>query len=231
MEAKWQLDNLLNGMTANAFKLGTVLFQGWFWARPSGCMTIYRGQDGDVDFDSIQAVMDIDDEQIDIGNQFLPANSIWHYVRCQVSGCGLEGEGSPPCIVRINANGDMYGNMPNVPLPLEARQIAGGKIELKWRYSTINQEVMPTGFNIYMNSGSGFDYTTSIDTVDYDMGRAGEFTWLSDVLTNGQLYRFIVRSDNATEDETTNTASVAVTADSAGPPAITGITATWQEDE
>ena len=229
MEAEWQADILFNGMTANAFKLGTVLSLGWFWMRPSGCMTIYRGQDGDIDFDTLLAVMDSSDEQIAIGNQYLPANSVWHYVRCVVSGCGLMGDNSDPCVVKIDENGDMFGKMPNTPLLLRAEKEASGKIRLRWRYSAIDQETAPTGFNVYIDTGSGFDYDNPIDTVAYDLGKDGEFTWLSAALTNGQLYRFIVRSGHVNEAETRNTAFVAAIADSAGPSAITGITSTWEE--
>lgn len=230
MESKF-FNSIFEGDSPAGVMLGMGLTGGEFWARPSGCMTIYRGQDGDVDYDSIQAVMDIDDESIAISNQFLPPNTIWGYVRCQVGGCGLESEGSPACIVRIDENGDMLGDMPNVPMPLEAQLVAGGKVRLRWRYSPINHEIAPTRFNVYMDSGSGFDYVNPVDSVEYDLGKAGEFTWLSAELNDGQRYRFIVRSDNTTEAETRNTAFVSIIADSVGPPAITAITATWQEDE
>jgi len=229
MESKF-FSGIFEGDSPAGVMLGMGLTGGEFWPRPSDCMTVYRGQDGDVDFDSIQEVMEIDDEQIAIGNQMLPANSIWHYIRCQVGGCGLESDASPACIVRIDENGDMFGDMPNIPIPLEAQQVAGGKIRLRWRYSPIDQEIAPTSFNIYMDSGSGFDYGNPIDSVNYDLGKAGEFTWLSGALAHGQLYRFIVRSDHVTEAETRNTTFVAAVADSSGPPAITAITASWQED-
>jgi len=42
-KAFWRREALFNGATAAAFKLGTVLTQGWFWVRRSGCAAVYRG--------------------------------------------------------------------------------------------------------------------------------------------------------------------------------------------
>ena len=222
METKF-FSGLFEGDSPNGVKLGMGLTGGDFWPRTNMCHTVYRGQDGDLDSTGVLAVMELEDELVAINNQFLPPNTIWHFVRCQASDCGLESDPSPICIVRIDENGDMIGDMPNLPIPLFAQQVAGGKLRLRWRYSPTNQEIAPTSFKVYMDSGSGFDYGTPVDTVSYDLGKAGEFDWLSPALTHGHLYRFVVRSDHASEAETRNTQFVSAIADSVGPPAITGI--------
>jgi hypothetical protein len=192
METKFLKDALFGGMTSNAFKLGTVLSLGWFWQREAGCHDVYRGQDGVLDYDQVQAVMNLDDTQVSIPGQELPANTIWYYVRRQVSHCGLESDDSSVCIVMLDENGDMVGNYPNAPTDLTAQGMAGGKIKLRWRYSSIGQVVPPTGFMIYMDSGDGFDFDNPIAAVPYTGGY--EFSWESEALTHGQLYSFCVRS-------------------------------------
>ena len=181
-----------------------------------------------MDYENVQAVMDLDDSDVTIPGQALPAGTIWHYVRRQVSDCGLESPDSDAIIVIIDSGGDMIGLTPNIPTSLEAEQVAGGKIKIKWRYSRLNQEITPTGFRMYIDSGSGFDFDTPDATVAYGLGGNGEFEWESDALGDGQSYRFCVRS-YATGGETQNTNYVAETADSSGPDAATGLLASWEE--
>lgn len=229
MEAKWLKDPLFGGMTSNAFKLGTVLSLGWFWMRVAGCHCIYRGQDGNFDYNSIAAVMSLGDSQVSVFGQSLPPGTIWHYIRRQVSGCGLEGGNSPACVVIIDSNGDMIGNAPNPPLSVTAEGLAGGKIKLLWRYTPVAEEITPTGFYIYMDSGEGFNFDSPDATVLYGLGGTGEFAWTSDALTNGQLYRFCIRSYRTGAGESQNTDFVSAVADSVGPDAITNLQASWEQ--
>jgi len=193
------------------------------------CHRIYRGQDGNLDYDNLVAVMDLTDSQISIPDQVLPANTTWHYIRRQASGCGLESDDSPICEVVIDSAGDMIGDTPNPPLDLAIEQLSGGKLRLRWRYTRLAEEIAPTGFNIYMDSGSGFNFETPTATMSYGIGGSGEFQWTSDALVHGQLYRFCVQSYRTGAGETQNTDFVAARADSVGPDAITGLRATWQE--
>jgi len=229
MESRFLKDALFAGMTANAFKLGTVLTLGWFWQRTSGCYTVYAGQDGNFDYDAIQAVMELADSQVTINNQVLPANTIWHYTHRQVSGCGLESADSEPCVIRIASDGDMIANTPNAPQSLTAETVAGGKIKLRWRYTKLSEEISPTGFKIYIDSGSGFNFASPDATIAYGSGGIGEFNWTSDALSDGQMYKFCVRSYTTAAGETQNTDYVCAVADSQGPAAITGLLTSWQE--
>ena len=62
METKFLKAALFGGMTADAFKLGTVLSLGWFWLRTAGCHIIYRGQDGVFDYDALRMLHEYIDE-------------------------------------------------------------------------------------------------------------------------------------------------------------------------
>jgi len=235
MESKFQTDAVLLGRSANAVKLGTILTFGRFWVRQAGCHTVYAGQDGNMDYDTVQAVMELADSQVAIVNQSLPADTIWHYVRRQVSDCGLESDDSAPvCIVRVDASGDAIGLAPNRPKGLTATALAGGLVKLRWRYSTLDQPVAAANFNIYLDSGSGFDFDTPYAVVAAPASLAGgagtdRLSWTSTALSHGQRYRFCVRSESAAGGETQNTDSVAIVADSVGPDAITDLRSSWQE--
>lgn len=228
MDSKFLRAAIFAGRTATGIKSGTILALGRFWARRDRCFTVYRGQDSAIDYNTVQGVMELDDDEVTIPGQGLPAGTIWHYVRRQVSDCGMESADSPAAVIAIDSAGDMIPATPNVPVDLQAEQVVGGKIKIKWRYSCLAQEISPTGFNIYIDSGSGFDFDTPDDVVAYGLGGNGEFEWESDALIDGESYRFCVRSYATGAGETQNTNYVAELADSGGPDAVTGLTATWE---
>ena len=181
-----------------------------------------------MDYSSPVAAMAVDDTSVTIFNQALPANTIWHFTRRQVSGCGLESADSPPCIIQIDSAGDMIGNTPNPPLNLTIEKQAAAKLKLRWRYTKLAEEIEPTGFYIYIDSGSGFDFATPDAAVAYSAGRSGEFSWTSGSLTNGQLYKLVARSYRTAAGTSQNTSYVSAIADSVGPAAITDLTASWE---
>lgn len=264
---------------------GGMLTGGWFFPKQAADgITVYRGQDGDIDYDHPVALMAIDDDELSLAGQELPANTVWHYVRRAVKKCcGLESVDSDFCRVRVGTNGGMILNAPNPPLDLTADLLSGGRIRLRWFYSAAGQEVAPTGFNIYMTEsalslealnesrrpltmgwfpqdydhawpltggwfvstgGDEVDYSIPADTVYFAEGPWGReiaggmggmlgkksYEWTSDLLTDGQLYRFAVRSFNKNFGESQNADYVTVVADSIGPAAITGITASWEAE-
>ncbi len=192
---------------------------------------IYRGQDGSIDYSSPAAEMELDDSQVTIPVQALPANTIWHYIRRQIDDeCGLESDDSPACIVAIDSNGDMIGSTPNPPISLTIERLSNGRFHLRWRYTRLSEEVTPTGFKIYMDSGSGFNFSSPDATIAYGIGGINnEFSWISGALTHGQIYRFCIRSYRTGEGESQNTDYVATDADSEGPAAITNLQASYEE--
>lgn len=190
-------------------------------------IAVFLGQDGDIDYDSPVAYMSHEDTQISIAGLNLLPNTIWHVVRCAMSECGILSEPSPPCIIMIDENGDMLGLTPNAPSNLTAELLAGGKIRLRWRYDRYRQQVAPSGFRIYIDSGGGFDFENPDAEAGYS--HRGEFNWTSDVLTHGERYKFCVRSFRSGGGESQNTNFVSAVADAIGPPAIGYLQVSWEE--
>jgi len=183
-----------------------------------------------MDYDDIQATMDLDDEDVDIPDQVLPANTIWHYIRRLVSDCDLESPDSDPTIVRIDGDGDMIPLTPNTPFSLQIEQVAGAKLKVRWRYSEIGQEIAPTDFYIYLADSTDFNFEFRTDLISYDFGGNGEFEWTSQELWAGMRWYICVRSHAAGNGESQNTNYVSAIVNSDGPPAATGLAATWEAD-
>jgi len=209
--------------------------KGFGGSFPPGSVIVYGGQDGQIDYGTPLAVKPPGTTEITIDDLDLPVDTIWHFVARNVADCdcGQESNDSPVCVVAIDASGDAMLAAPNAPLSLTAIGLAGGKVKLRWVYSAIGQAVPPTEFNVYIDSGSGFDFESPDDTVDAypAMSRSAgsdELTWTSEALSHGQLYRFCVRSSNKDAGESQNTNYVSIVADDQGPTAVTNVTATWE---
>jgi hypothetical protein len=187
---------------------------------------IYRGQDGVIDYENIQAEMPLEDSSISIPNQALPPGTIWHYIRRQVSDCdgGKESKDSPLCKVVIDTDGDMVPLCPNPPMDLVVVPVAGGKFELRWRYNASDQEIPPSGFKMYLVDNGEW---TLLDTIPCIIGGWGEFQWTSAAFDDGERCYFCVRSYAVGESQNTNL--VSATADAVGPPVITGLEAVVEE--
>jgi len=179
---------------------------------------IYRGQDGLMDYVTPVAVMALADNDVDIADQDLLPNTIWHYVRKQVRGdCALEGEASNPCIIYIDSSGDMRASAPNPPMDLTAEAISGGKIRLRWRYSAAGQEAAPEGFAVYQIQTNPFSETPA-GIILGGVGLRGEFVWDSDILTGTWL--FMIKAFTLNNGLSQASAIVMATIDDQGPPAI-----------
>jgi hypothetical protein len=199
----------------------------YLMGRDGGYYRIYRGRDGIIDYDNVVGLMTLADTNIQMINPVLPPNSIWTYVRRRVSDCGLESPDSPPHKIIINSEGTMILSTPNVVQALTVQPLAGGFMQLQWQYIPTEQEVIPTGFKIFIDSGSGFDFANPAATVAYK--RTWVHKWKSAALNHDQTYKFCVRSYTANAGETINTNFVSAKADSVGPDAAQGLSATWEE--
>jgi hypothetical protein len=186
----------------------------------SGNYHIYRGQDGHIDYEDLQAGMSLDAESVTIPYQDLPPGTRWDYIRRQVSECGLESEDSPLCKVRIDEIGDMYPLCPNPPQDVICEPAAGGEFKLRWRYNATEEEITPSGFKIYLTEGEW----VLLDTISSVPGGNGEYEWTSnEEFDDGERCHFCVRSYAEGAGESQNTNIVSGTADATGPPVITGL--------
>jgi hypothetical protein len=119
------------------------------------------------------------------------------------------------CRIVISASGTDITNVPNAPYGLYATPLKAGAIRVHFAYSAIGQVAAPSGFKIWIQAGGSINYAlTPSGTLSY----AGTASYAIDVagFTGGTSYTVAVRATNATGDET-NTTTVTVTADTAGP--------------
>jgi hypothetical protein len=194
MESKWLQDVLVGGMTSNAFKLGTALSQGWFWMRPSGCATIYRGASVDtVDFEIVLAVSDADADSISPQSVAHSASSVYYYVFRRVNCCGDE-EMSLNAAVRVafDGDGDLIAAGCNGIFDIKAKQIAGPRVVILWYYCPASQGQPCSGFEVYGDNASGtIDYNNAIEMIDYIGPRF--YVFESSLLSAGQ-YQFCIKA-------------------------------------
>ncbi|MGA1980351.1 MAG: hypothetical protein ABSG99_07320 [Sedimentisphaerales bacterium] len=220
MESKWLEDALFVGMTANAFKLGTVLSLGWFWPRVAGCSTLYRGNSMEtIDFDNILAVGALDAEQIQTPGYLSHANSTtYFYVIRRANNCGdLEHTLVAAVRVSIDSDGDLAQPRPNSIFEAKAEQLAGSKVRLLWYYCPLDQNSEPECFNIYYDNGTGqIDYENPIATISYAGGKF--YSYQSDSLEgNRYLFAIRVKEANGIEDGSLAKLAIQITISSPDP--------------
>jgi hypothetical protein len=211
MESKWLEDALFAGMTANAFKLGTVLSLGWFWPRVAGCSMLYRGNSMEtIDFDNILAVGALNAEQIQPPGYLAHTNSTtYFYVIRRANSCGdLEHTLAAAVKVSIDAEGNIEQPRPNSIFEAMAEQLASSKIKLLWHHCPLDQDSKPACFNIYYDNGTGqIDYENSIATISYT-GRKF-YSYQSDSL-EGDRYLFTIRVKDANGAEDSSLAKLVI---------------------
>ncbi len=202
MDRGWLREALFAGMSANAFKLGTVLTCGWFWPRIDGCSVLYRGDRMDIiDFSTVLAVAEVDASQISPPNYVQHnSNSTYFYVIRRANSCGYqEYTLSASVKVSIDADGDLVEPQPNNIFAIRAEQVNGNKIKLVWYYCPIEQKEEPASFKIYYDAGAGqVDYENPIATIPYK-GRKF-YSYQSDPL-GADRYLFCIRAEGANGQE------------------------------
>jgi hypothetical protein len=194
-ELSRQRDALFNGVTANAFKLGTVLTMGWFWTRIKGCSVLYRGGSMEaIDFADMLTVCEPDDCEMS-PPVYIPHNSdsTYFYVVRRFNGCGYREYTLGAAVkVSIDSNGELSRRKPNKVSDSVFELTDGDKIRLVWFYCPINQEAKPAGFNVYYDNRTGqIDYQNPLATIGYRGRRF--YSFQSNVLTAG-YYLFAVRA-------------------------------------
>lgn len=193
---------------------------------PPDTYHIYRGQDGAIDYETPVAAMGLDDDQVIVTEQDLPAGSIWHYVRRRVRACcGLESAPSAVCVVRIGPDGLVLLPGPNPVGDLTAEAMAGGRVRLRWRYSADGQDAAPAVFAIR----AGQTRPLADEPVDSVAAMpAGSYRWESDVLTEG-VWFFSVQAVGADGGVGPVSPLAAVLVDATGPGSIVNIIAEADE--
>jgi hypothetical protein len=221
METKWLKEALFAGMTANAFKLGTVLTLGWFWMRVAGCSVLYRGSSMEtIEFVNILTVADADAAEISPPSYMAHANSTtYFYVVRRANSCG-EQEHTLSCAVKvsIDASGDLAEPQPNNVFKVRARQVNGNKIQLIWYYCPIEQESAPAFFKIYYDAGTEqIDYDNSIATIRYAGRRF--YNYQSGSLEVDK-YQFCIRAEDAVGTGDGSLAQIKIQLDTTSPDMI-----------
>ena len=221
METMWLKEALFTGMTARAFKLGTVLTLGWFWQRVAGCSLLYRGGSMEtIDFANILAVANAGAYEISPPS-YVQHNSseTYFYVVRRVNNCGYQERTLSAAVkVSIDADGDLVEPQPNSIFSATAEQIDRNKVQLVWYYCPIGQKSPPACFSVYYDNGTGqIDYENSIAEIDY-IGRAF-YSYQSNTL-NGDRYLFAIRAKDYSGIEKDSSAQLEVQLDTTTPDVV-----------
>jgi hypothetical protein len=208
-ETAWLTDALLNGATAQAFKLGTALTRGWFWVRREGCSAIYRGPGLDaVDFGDILDVAEPQAETFTVPTYLAhEPGSTYCYVVRRFNGCGHQELTTAAAVtVSIGLDGKLADPVPNEVFGLEAKPTDGNRIRLRWFYCPLDQKAAPEVFKVYGDGGTGqVDLNTVLATIAYE-GRKF-YSHHTDVLAVGR-YTLVVRAEGLAGAEGVTLATV-----------------------
>jgi hypothetical protein len=194
----WLIGALFAGMTANTFKLSTVLSLGWFWLRHDGCSALYRGASmKQIDFVNVLTVTAPGACTVSPPS-YLPhnSNSTYFYVIRRFNNCGYQERTlTAAARVCINAQGDLAEPCPNNIFARKAEQIDANKVSLLWFYYPLRQESEPVCFKIYGNGGTGqIDYGNVLAQVDYQGPRF--YSFQTDELNTG-TYLFVIKAEDS----------------------------------
>jgi len=221
METMWLKEALLVGMTANAFKLGTVLTLGWFWPRITGCSMLYRGSSMEqIDFADILAVAAVDACKILPPSYAQHENSTtYFYVIRRANKCGYQEQTLAAAVkVVINADGELAEPQPNNIFGTRAQQVAGNKVQLVWYYCPVGQISEPAHFNVYYDNSTGqIDYENPIAVISYAGRRF--YSYESDAL-EADRYLFAIRVEGTAGTENGSLEQLIIQLDTTNPETI-----------
>ncbi len=224
IQRSWLTEALFNGMTANAFKLGTSLSSGWFWVRVTGCSVLYRGAGmggiGGVDFTNILTVSERNAREISPPSYISHnSGSTYFYVVRRFNNCGYQERTLAAAVkVSIKSNGELAEPQPNNIFSSKVEQVASNKIRLAWFYCPLEQKSQPVSFNVYYDDRTGqIDYQNPLATIGYK-GRKF-YSFQSSALETGK-YLFAIRAKDASGIENTSLARLKIQLDTLNPDAI-----------
>jgi hypothetical protein len=211
IERYWLTDALFNGLTANAFKLGTVMTSGWFWMRPNGCIALYGGPSMEqIDFTNILEVVEQDADSISLPN-YIPhkIDSTYFYVVRKFNICGYQEHTLQAAVkLAIDAEGNLIEPQPNHIFAWRARQMDNNKVQLVWFYCPLEQKSQPMCFKVCYDDGTGqINYENPIAKIFY-RGRKF-YSYRSDALAAGR-YLFAIRSEDTSGVQDNSLAQMAI---------------------
>jgi len=220
-ELNWLKDALFNGMTANAFKLGTTLNLGWFWVRIAGCSALYRGPGMEqIDFEAVLAVAEKEACEISPPD-YLPheSSSTYFYVVRRYNHCGYQEHTlAASAKISFDDEGELDKPQPNKVFAARIEQVDTNKVWLTWFYCPLEQGSQPACFNIYHDSRTGqIDYENPLAEISYKGQKF--YSYESESLEAGR-YLFAIRAENAEGIENSSSARLAIELYSNGPDAI-----------
>ena len=221
IESNWKREALFNGMTANAFKLGTTLSLGWFWVRVAGCSVLYRGSSmGEIDFVNILVVAEQDAREISPPSYISHnSGSTYFYVVRRFNDCGYQERTLAASVkVSIESNGELAEPQPNKVFDSGAELVDGNKILLVWYYCPLEQKSQPMCFNVYYDGRTGqINYENPLAIIGY---KGREFySYQCGALEAGR-YLFAIRTENASGIENSSLARLRIQFDPTNPAAI-----------
>lgn len=221
LEKEWLRDALFAGMTANAFKLGTVLTLGWFWVRFAGCSALYRGSGmGQIDFANILAVAGQEADTITVPIYVEHnSSSTYFYVIRRFNKCGYQELTLGAAVkVAIDADSNLAEPQPNKIFASRTKQVNGSRIQLVWFYCPVEQKAEPACFKVYYDNGTGqIDYENPIATIDYQGRRF--YSYESSTL-DASRYLFAIRARDAEGVENSSLAKLRIQLQAAGVNAV-----------
>ena len=220
-ERNWLREALFNGMTANAFKLGTTLSLGWFWVRIGGCSALYRGSGmGEIDFVNVLAVAESEACEIS-GPSYIPHNSgsTYFYVIRRFNNCGYQEHTLAAAMkVSIDSNGNLAVSQPNNIFSSKVEQVNVNKIQLVWFYCPLEQQSQPVCFNVYYDDRTGqINYQDPLATIGYK-GRKF-YSHQTNALEAGK-YLFAIRAEDANDIENSSLSRLRIHLDTTNLDAI-----------
>jgi hypothetical protein len=220
-ERDWLKGALFDGLTSNAFKLGTTLSLGWFWQRTAGCSALYRGPAMErIDFTDMLTVASPAADIISPAD-YVPhdCDSTYFYVVRQFNSCGYREQTLAAVVkVSVNADGELLELEPNSVFASRVEQAGGNRILLSWSYCPLEQKSQPVRFNVYCDNQTGqINYETPLASIDYQ-GRMF-YKYHSDALVTGK-YLFAIRVEDANDIESSSCPQLSVQLSTARPDSI-----------
>lgn len=221
IKLNWLKGALFNGMTSNAFKLGTTLSLGWFWTRITGCTALYRGPDTEqIDFDTVLTVGQTDASEISPPDYLLhESSSTYFYTVRRYNHCGYQEHTlGASAKVSLNAEGQSDKPLPNKIFAAKAEQMDTDKVLLTWFYCPLEQDTQPDCFNIFYDNRTGqIDYENPLAAISYKGQKF--YSYQSSFLETGK-YLFAIRAEDADGNDNRSSACLSIELDDKCPDAI-----------